>query len=104
MRKPYQPNVRDIRLLPVLNALSDPRRIQMVLTLNDLGEQNCAVFKDLMPKSTLTHHLKILREAGVTKLRIDGTQHFYSIRMEELEQLFPGLMGIVLNVKPELIE
>ncbi|UYO02593.1 helix-turn-helix domain-containing protein [Paenibacillus sp. PSB04] len=104
MRKPYQPNVSDIRLLPVLNALSDPRRIQMVLTLNDLGEQNCAVFKDLMPKSTLTHHLKILREAGVTKLRIDGTQHFYSIRMEELEQLFPGLMGIVLNVKPELIE
>ncbi|MBT2761342.1 metalloregulator ArsR/SmtB family transcription factor [Paenibacillus sp. ISL-20] len=104
MRKPYQPNVNDIRLLPILNALSDPRRIQMVSTLHELGEQNCAVFKDLMPKSTLTHHLKILREAGVTKLRIDGTQHFYSLRMEDLEQLFPGLMGIVLNVKPELIE
>ena len=104
MRKPYQPKVSDIRLLPVLNALSDPRRIQMVLTLHELGEQNCAVFKDLMPKSTLTHHLKILREAGVLKLRIDGTQHFYSLRMEEQEQLFPGLMGIVLNVNPELIE
>lgn len=104
MRKPYQPNVSDIRLMPVLNALSDPRRLQMVLTLYGLGEQNCTVYKGLMPKSTLTHHLKTLREAGVIKLRVDGTQHFYSIRMEELEQLFPGLMGVVLNVKPELIE
>lgn len=65
----------------------------MVLTLNDLGEQNCAVFKDLMPKSTLTHHLKILREAGVTKLRIDGTQHFYSIRMEGARTTIPWFDG-----------
>ncbi|MGN7356861.1 hypothetical protein ACTHPF_05800 [Paenibacillus sp. SAF-054] len=38
------------------------------------------------------------------KLRVDGTQHFYSLRMEDLEQLFPGLMGVILHVKPELIE
>jgi DNA-binding transcriptional ArsR family regulator len=104
MRKQYQPQTSEIRLSTVLHALSDPRRLQIVLSLQDQKEQNCTIYHDLMPKSTLTHHLKVLREAGVTKVRIEGTQHFYSLRTEDLEQIFPGLMTSVLNVKPELIE
>ncbi|GKS10474.1 transcriptional regulator [Paenibacillus chitinolyticus] len=88
----------------VLYALSDPRRLQIVLSLKDHAEQNCGIYHDLMPKSTLTHHLKVLREAGVTKVRIEGTQHFYSLRTEDLEELFPGLLSVILNVKPELID
>ncbi|MBB6733138.1 ArsR/SmtB family transcription factor [Cohnella zeiphila] len=104
MRKPYQPAASDIRLSAVLYALSDPRRLQIVQSLKDQAEQNCAVYHELMPKSTLTHHLKVLREAGVAKVRIEGTQHFYSLRTEELDQLFPGLMSAVLNAPPDLIE
>ncbi|MGO4109217.1 ArsR/SmtB family transcription factor [Paenibacillus sp. YAF4_2] len=104
MRKQYQPQTSEIRLSTVLHALSDPRRLQIVLSLQDQKEQNCTIYHDLMPKSTLTHHLKVLREAGVTKVRIEGTQHFYSLRTDDLEQIFPGLMISVLNVKPELIE
>ncbi|NIK26337.1 ArsR/SmtB family transcription factor [Paenibacillus lupini] len=104
MRKQYQPQTSEIRLSTVLHALSDPRRLQIVLSLQDQKEQNCTIYHDLMPKSTLTHHLKVLREAGVTKVRIEGTQHFYSLRTDDLEQIFPGLMTSVLNVKPELIE
>jgi DNA-binding transcriptional ArsR family regulator len=66
--------------------------LQIVISLGDQAEQNCAVYHDLMPKSTLTRHLKVLREAGVTKVRIEGTQLYDSLRTEELEQLFPGLM------------
>lgn len=104
MRKPYQPSINDIKLTTVLHSLSDPRRFQIVKSLQENKEQNCAVYHDLMPKSTLTHHLKVLREAGVAKVRIEGTQHFYSLRLEELEQLFPGLMPAILQVKAELIE
>ncbi|UUZ92688.1 metalloregulator ArsR/SmtB family transcription factor [Paenibacillus sp. P25] len=105
MRKPYQPSANEIKLSSVLHALSDPRRLHIVRNLSESGEQNCTIYHELeIPKSTLTHHLKVLREAGVTKLRIDGTQHFYSLRLDDLERLFPGLLPSVLNVKPELIE
>ncbi|MBM7565015.1 ArsR/SmtB family transcription factor [Paenibacillus sacheonensis] len=104
MRKQYQPQTSEIRLSSVLHALSDPRRLQIVLSLKDEAEESCTIYHDLMPKSTLTHHLKVLREAGVAKVRIEGTQHFYSLRTDDLELLFPGLMTSVLNVKPELIE
>ncbi|WP_028777942.1 ArsR/SmtB family transcription factor [Shimazuella kribbensis] len=104
MRKPYQPSINDIRLSSVLHALSDPRRLQIVMSLKDNTEQNCAIYYDLMPKSTLTHHLKVLREAGVAQVRIDGTQHIYSLRVNDLEELFPGLLTAVLNLNKEMIE
>jgi DNA-binding transcriptional ArsR family regulator len=104
MRKPYVVSINDIRLASVLHALSDPRRLQIVMSLRDNVEQNCTIYHDMMPKSTLTHHLKVLREAGVAKVRIEGTQHFYSLRTEDLEQLFPGLLSAILSVKPELID
>jgi DNA-binding transcriptional ArsR family regulator len=74
------------------------------MTLKDNVEQNCGIYHDLMPKSTLTHHLKVLREAGVAQVRIEGTQHFYSLRMKDLDQLFPGLLPLILNTHTELIE
>ncbi|QYR21898.1 metalloregulator ArsR/SmtB family transcription factor [Paenibacillus sp. sptzw28] len=105
MRKPYQPSINEIKLSSVLHALSDPRRLQIVKSLSEKFEQNCTIYHELeIPKSTLTHHLKVLREAGVTKLRIEGTQHYYSLRIEDLEQLFPGLVHSILNVNSELIE
>lgn len=82
MRKPYQPSINDIRLSSVLHTLSDPRGLQIVMTLKDNVEQNCGIYHDLMPKSTLTHHLKVLREAGVAQVRIEGTQHFLSLTHE----------------------
>jgi DNA-binding transcriptional ArsR family regulator len=104
MRKPYQPSVNEIKLSPVLQALSNPRRLEIIRSLNKNKEQNCTIYHELMPKSTLTHHLKVLREAGVIKLRIDGTQHFYSLRANDLESVFPALLNIILEVSPDKIE
>jgi DNA-binding transcriptional ArsR family regulator len=105
MRKPYQPSTSEIKLSSVLHALSDPRRLQIIQRLRENVEQNCTIYHDLdIPKSTLTHHLKVLREAGVTKLRIDGTQHFYSLRLDDLENLFPGVVKSILQLNPESLE
>ena len=50
-----------------------------------------------MTKSTCTHHFKVLREAGVIRQRLEGTTRLNSLRREELEQRFPGLLGSVLR-------
>jgi DNA-binding transcriptional ArsR family regulator len=105
MRKPYQPSNSEIKLSSVLHALSDPRRLQIVLSLSENMEQNCTIYHALdIPKSTLTHHLKVLRESGVTKVRIEGTQHLYSLRLDDLELLFPGVLQAILKLNPEVIE
>ena len=53
-----------------------------------------------MSKSTLTHHFRVLREAGVIEQRADGTARLNSLRREDLEQRFPGLLDAVLGSVP----
>ncbi len=73
------------------------------MTLKDNVEQNCGIYYNQMPKSTLTHHLKVLSSwCGTSK---DGREiTFYSLHTEDFEQLFPGLLLLILNTHTELIE
>jgi DNA-binding transcriptional ArsR family regulator len=48
-------------------------------------------------KSTGSHHLKVLREAGVVQGKADGTRRYYSLRRDDLEARFPGLLDSVLH-------
>jgi DNA-binding transcriptional ArsR family regulator len=48
-------------------------------------------------KSTLSHHLKVLRDAGLTQTRAQGVHRFVSLRTNDIEALFPGLLGCVLG-------
>ncbi len=48
-------------------------------------------------KSTLSHHLKVLRDAGLTQTRAEGVQRFVSLRTGDIEALYPGLLGCVLG-------
>ncbi|MFP7737174.1 ArsR/SmtB family transcription factor [Priestia aryabhattai] len=103
MRKPYQPPKSEIKLTPILHALSDPNRLRIVQCLATRKEQTCSYYQKLnVSKSTLSHHIKVLREAGIIKLRIEGTQHYYSMRLEELEELFPGLIPSIINIDEQL--
>ena len=49
------------------------------------------------PKSTWSHHLRVLREAGVMRARHDGTWKFVSLRRTDLDRRFPGLLDAVLQ-------
>lgn len=62
------------------------------------GEMTCGAFPYNIAKSTLSHHFKVLREAGVINTRIEGTQRYICLRTEDLEARFPGLMQAILNV------
>lgn len=91
-----------MKLISVLQALSDPYRLEIVKALADTAEKTCGTCTNLnIAKSTLSHHFKVLREAGLLKVRIEGKHHYYSLRKRELEEQFPGLIEAILQVEKE---
>jgi DNA-binding transcriptional ArsR family regulator len=96
MRRLYEPACADIALTVVLQALSDPNRLEIVRLLARGGEQRCGELGVPLAKSTLSHHLKVLREAGVIRTRVEGTQRFVSLRRADLDARFPGLLHLVM--------
>lgn len=103
MRALYHPAREEISLPGVLYALSDPLRLEIVADLAASGEKSCGAFKMDVPKSTLSHHFKVLREAGVTRARTQGTWLFISLRREDLDARFPGLLNAVLHVSEPVL-
>ncbi|MEM9906672.1 MAG: helix-turn-helix transcriptional regulator [Cyanobacteria bacterium P01_D01_bin.44] len=97
MRPIYHPERDQITLAGVLYALGDPVRLEIVQLLAQKGEQACRDCGGAIAKSTLSHHFKILREAGVIATQKSGTQHLNSLRAADLNARFPGLLETVLN-------
>lgn len=97
MKPLYHPNREQITLSGVLYALGDPARLEIVRLLARQGEQPCSAFNCNLAKSTISHHFKILRESGIIYSRKSGTQHLNSLRREDIEQRFPGLLAVVLK-------
>ena len=97
MRRFYLPSQEDLNLADVLYALSDPTRLQIVARLAGAQELPCGVSCLSTPKSTLSHHLKVLRETGIITTRAEGTQAFNSLRRVDLDARFPGLLDAVLH-------
>ncbi|SRR5579883_1161416 len=97
----YHPDQKDISLAGVLYALGDPVRLEIVRLLATQGERCCGEFNFAIAKSTMSNHFKILRESGVLLIRKEGTQHINTLRQDDLEALFPGLLDAVLrSAKP----
>jgi len=97
MRTPIHPNRSDIQLTAVLYALSDPIRLSIIKNLAKNQELTCGAFDITIAKSTLSHHFKVLREAGVIEIRLEGRQRFISLRVSDLDARFPGLLQSILN-------
>ncbi|TFE22660.1 ArsR/SmtB family transcription factor [Cohnella luojiensis] len=91
------PDKADIHLSSVLYALSDPVRLSIISEVRKAGECTCGNIEVPVVKSTLSHHARTLREAGVVKVRVQGTQRFLSLRTDDLEERFPGLLASVLD-------
>lgn len=85
----------EIGLTGVLSALADPTRLRITGVLSDGREHLQADFPTDVSQSTLSHHMKRLRQAGVAWTRPEGTRCYISLR-PELEQRLPGLLACVL--------
>src|SRR5260370_3948080 len=91
----------DIQLPRVLAALADPHRLAAVWFVARNGESWCAqVIEEAglpMTKPTFSHHLRILREAGIVTKRIQGAKGYMSLRKDDLDQRFPGLIDSIIT-------
>lgn len=95
-RELFHPETEQIDLSAVLDALSDPIRRDIVAHLLATGEDSCGAMNPFSSKTNLTYHLARLREAGVTRTRIDGARRMVSVRAADLEQRFPGLLPAIV--------
>jgi DNA-binding transcriptional ArsR family regulator len=91
------PSRGELELGPILHALSDPVRLKIVAKLAGSGEHTCSSFDLPVTKSTCTHHFKVLREAGVIRQRQQGTSRLNTLRRDDLEARFPGLLDAILH-------
>ena len=92
-----QPEIESVALHEVLFALSDPTRLAIARALVDGEEHSAGDLAGDVPKSTMSHHLKILREAGITSTRPEGMRCRVSLRRAELNRRFPGLLAAILK-------
>jgi DNA-binding transcriptional ArsR family regulator len=93
------PGVDSFDLATIMRALGDPVRIEMVRQVDAEGEILCTDLYDRLglPGSTGSYHLRQLREAGVTRSSPVGTSRIVTLRREDLESRFPGLVDVILR-------
>jgi len=94
------PAVEELDVLAVLSALSDPVRLDIAAELAKVDELPCMRLGPGVAKSTRTHHLKVLREAGVISTRAEGTYKYSRLRRDDLNDRFPGLIDSILAAAP----
>ena len=102
MRPLFHPDIEDVPVEAILHALSDPVRVAIFADI--IGQdcsQNCSAFVHLkekaIPKSTLSQHFKILREAGLIRGERRGVEMHNLSRCAEIEQRYPGLMSAIVS-------
>ncbi|MFQ6404037.1 ArsR/SmtB family transcription factor [Methylophilus sp. 'Pure River'] len=97
MRQIKHPNMDQVELTDIMYALSDPTRLEIVGRLANAGRKlTCGELDLNRPKSSMSHHFKILRAAGLVETLIEGTEHMNALRLAEIEQKFPGVLQSVL--------
>jgi DNA-binding transcriptional ArsR family regulator len=102
MRPLFHPDVEDVPVEAILHALSDPVRAAILVEI--VGQecsQNCSAFLHLqekpIPKSTLSQHFKILREAGLIRGERRGVEMHNTSRCAEVDQRYPGLLASIVK-------
>ncbi|MEU7873727.1 helix-turn-helix domain-containing protein [Dactylosporangium sp. NPDC049140] len=100
MSEVMEPALESVTIDSVLSALADPIRLTFVRALDASGDWTCGsdVLRDsgfTIGKSTLSHHVKVLRDAGLIRTRVQGTRRLMMLRYEELERRFPGLLDLL---------
>jgi DNA-binding transcriptional ArsR family regulator len=91
------PDVATLDLATIMRTVGDPVRLAIVRLVADGREHSCGDLQAALniPASTGSYHLRLLREAGVTRTRADGTARLISLRSEDLEARFPGLVAVL---------
>jgi DNA-binding transcriptional ArsR family regulator len=94
--KAYEhPDLSSVPLEAVMHALSDPCRVAIVRSLLEQPELACNELPVDVAKATLSHHMDVLRAAGLIETRVVGAKCLSSVRRAEVDRLFPGVLALV---------
>jgi DNA-binding transcriptional ArsR family regulator len=100
--RPYKhPTADELTLERIFHALSDPARLQIVRHLARVEAATCGELDGGRPKSSMSHHFRILRDAGLVHTLAAGTVHQNTLRATELNARFPGLLKAILAQAPD---
>ncbi|WP_225182301.1 ArsR/SmtB family transcription factor [Pectobacterium aroidearum] len=97
MRPFKHPSPEEFTLERVLYALSDPLRLSIVRCLSVQEEATCSELDGGRPKSSVSHHFRVLRDSGLLHTTNIGTTHINRLRHSEMQQRFPGLLDAILS-------
>jgi DNA-binding transcriptional ArsR family regulator len=102
MRPLAHPAIEDVQLEGILHALSDPVRVAIFTNIAGAEcAQTCSAFAEVndkpIPKSSLSHHFKVLREAGLIRSERQGVEMRNTSRCLEIDKRFPGLLQAIIN-------
>jgi len=100
MRPLFHPSTEEVTVEAILHALSDPTRVAIFAGIvGSECSQNCSDFlrigDNTIPKSTLSQHFKVLREAGLIRSARKGVEMHNTSRCAEIDKRFPGLIGAI---------
>ena len=97
----FHPALGDVELTRILAALADPGRLRAVRTLAESSGAACTELQVqaglTVTKSTMSHHLRIMREAGLVHVSVHGSRRVVTLRRAELDHAFPGLLDAILG-------
>lgn len=104
MRPLLHPSAADLQLETILHALSDPVRAAIFAQIAIGGcDQSCSSFASIgdrvIPKSSLSQHFKVLRDAGLIRSERQGVEVRNASRCKEVEDRFPGLLPAILAAR-----
>jgi len=102
VRPLFHPSLEDITVEGILHALSDPVRVAIYADIvAQECSHNCSMFLTVsdkaIPKSTLSQHFRVLREAGLIRGERRGVEMHNTSRCAEIEERFPGLLRVIVN-------
>ncbi|HEY7621572.1 MAG TPA: helix-turn-helix domain-containing protein [Solirubrobacteraceae bacterium] len=91
------PDAAALDLATIMRTLGEPLRLDIVRLLSDDVARPCGDVSEHLglPVSTCSYHLRLMREAGVTRTRAVGTLRLISLRRDDLEARFPGLVDVL---------
>jgi len=109
MRRLHHPALEDITVEGIMHALSDPVRVAIYVDITSAGcPMTCAAFQRVgsrdIPKSTLSQHFKVLREAGLIRSERQGVELRNTSRCDEIQTRFPGLLPAIVDAHRRQLE
>ncbi len=102
MRPFFHPSIEDVSVATILHALSDPTRAAIFAELAGAGcVTGCSALATVgeraIPKSSLSQHFKVLREAGLVRSERQGVEMINTVRCAEVDARYPGLLAAILS-------